>query len=286
MTNLLITGMSGAGKSTGMNALEDLGYYCIDNLPIDFLEDLLSRFSSDPSIKGLAIAVDSRSLNFFQNYPKVIGELKAKHKLRILYFTASTEVIVRRFSETRRKHPCPDTDTLLDAIHRERDFFTAMNEVSDKIIDTTSFHSHDLRRLLFQHFAESTRRERLHLNFISFGYKYRVPVDVELVIDVRFLPNPYYVLELKHKTGLDEDVRNFVLSAPECDLFVKKTKDFLDFLLPQYEREGKIYLNVGFGCTGGRHRSVALAEHLKSLYEQDYVASVSHRHVDRGFTPL
>ena len=282
---IIITGLSGSGKSFAIRALEDNGFFCVDNLPallIPKFIDLAQGYQEE--IRRIALGVDLRGSQFLQALPQVLSDVRAAgHHAQILFFDASDEVLLRRFSETRRPHPLAGQDSIQDGISRERKALEPIRALADKVIDTSDFNVHQLKREMEQEFCDTLQARHMALFFTSFGYKYGIPHDTDMIFDVRFLPNPYFVNELRAKTGLDLEVRNYVLGNQETRDFLDRLYGLLEFTLPLYEREGKSSLTLALGCTGGRHRSVTLVEALRSRLEAMGVrVLVRHRDVDRG----
>lgn len=284
---VLITGMSGAGRSEAIHTFEDLGYFCIDNLPPTLIGQLVALTALPGSrVRRIAVVCDVRGGSFFDD---LVGELvkleEAGQPFRILFLTADDRTLVRRFKETRRRHPLSDVGSVAEGIAAERELVEAVRERADLIIDTTDLRPQELRTLIRESFVALGQERQLSVTVSSFGFKYGVPIDADIVMDVRFLPNPYYIDRLRTKTGLDRPVRNFVLDKPETATFLERWYALLDFLLPNFLSEGKTHLNIALGCTGGMHRSVALAEktaeHIRDL---GYPVTVSHRDIgkDRG----
>lgn len=258
-TILVITGMSGSGKSTAVRALEDAGWFCIDNLPAPLL---LKVAELGGSHDRLAFVVDVREGSYLHDAPVALEELRrAGHHLEVLFLDSSDEALVRRYSETRRRHPLAGAEGVHEGIARERQALAALREHSEHVLDTSSLTVHELRRQVMGRFDQDSKGG-LALTVMSFGFKYGVPSNADLVFDVRFLANPFFVPELKPFTGKDARVSRFVLEHPDTQAFLDKVSELLDFLLPRYRREGKAYLTVAIGCTGGKHRSVAIAQAL------------------------
>jgi UPF0042 nucleotide-binding protein len=277
---VVITGMSGSGKSTAVRALEDAGYFCIDNLPAPLLIKVTELGGES---QRLAFVMDVREGNFLRDAPKVLDEAKrAGHQVEVLFLDASDESLIRRYSETRRKHPLSMTGTAAEGIAKERAALKDLREQSQHVLDTSTMTVHELKRQVQSRFGESGAHG-LAVTFMSFGFKYGVPSQADLVFDVRFLPNPYFVPELKALTGRDEKVAAYVLDRPETQAFIGKVTDLLDFLLPHYAREGKAYLTVAIGCTGGKHRSVAISGVLAKRFESNagVAAHLFDRDVDK-----
>lgn len=281
---VVITGMSGAGRSEAIHTFEDLGYFCIDNLPPAFLPQLV-RMALLPGsrIRRVAVVCDVRSRTFFAELSAALDALQSSGTMfRILFLEAADRTLVKRFKETRRRHPLAQTGSVAEGIAAEREVLRAIRERADMIIDTTNLLPQELRALIRQSFVPEGGGESLTITTSSFGFKYGLPIDADLVIDVRFLPNPFYVPRLRHRTGLDRSVRTFVLDRPETKEFAERWFSLLDVLLPGYQAEGKTHLHVALGCTGGMHRSVVLAEltaeHLRS---RGYAVNTTHRDIDK-----
>jgi UPF0042 nucleotide-binding protein len=273
---VIITGMSGSGKSTAVRALEDAGWFCIDNLPAPLLLKVTELGGEN---QRLAFVMDVREGNFLRDAPKVLDEAKRTgHQVDVLFLDASDEALLRRYSETRRKHPLALKGTAADGIVKEREALKDLREQSQHVLDTSQLTVHELRRQVQSRFGEPGATA-MAVTFMSFGFKYGVPSQADLMFDVRFLPNPYFVPELKALTGREEKVAHYVLDRPETKTFIAKVNDLLDFLLPSYAREGKAYLTVAIGCTGGKHRSVALAHALAGHYAKN--AGVAAHTFDR-----
>lgn len=251
--------MSGSGKSTAIRALEDAGYFCIDNLPAPLLMKVTELGGGQ---ERLAFVIDVREGKFLKDAPRVIDEARrAGHQVDVLFLDSSDEVLTRRYSETRRRHPLSGADGVASGLSRERSALSELREQAQHVIDTSGLTVHELRRQLTARFG-GTQQTQMAVTIMSFGFKYGVPSNVDVVMDVRFLPNPYFVPDLKALTGKDEGVIKYVLERPEAQEFLTRFYEFLSFLLPKYQAEGKTYLTVGIGCTGGKHRSVTLAAEL------------------------
>jgi RNase adapter protein RapZ len=261
---VVITGMSGSGKTTAVRALEDAGYFCIDNLPAPLLLKVTELGGEN---QRLAFVMDIREGGFLRDAPKVLDEARrAGHQVEVLFLDASDESLLRRYSETRRKHPLAPKGSAADGIAKEREMLKDLREQSQHVLDTSSMTVHELKRQVQSRFgAEGVHA--MAVTFLSFGFKYGVPSQADLMLDVRFLPNPYFVPELKSLTGRDEPVVKYVLERSETKDFLVKVHDLLEFLMPHFQREGKAYLTVAVGCTGGKHRSVAIARALQSRFE-------------------
>ena len=279
----IITGMSGAGRSEAAHVLEDLGYFVIDNLPPMLIGKVAELARSTEKPIRYALVVDVRSGDFLDDLSAAIDELRRDGAhTRVLFLDASDMVLVRRYEASRRRHPLSDTDRVSDGIARERALLEPLKGEADLIVDTSNLNVHELRDRLRELFSEHVVDGHLQVSVVSFGYKHGLPIDVDLVFDCRFLPNPHWVEELRPLTGLDESVRDYVLSSPGTEAFLAQLDQLLELTLPGYEREGKAYLSIGVGCTGGRHRSVVLAEQLgERVRGHGYRAAVHHRDVDR-----
>jgi UPF0042 nucleotide-binding protein len=266
---VIITGVSGSGKSTALRALEDAGFYCVDNLPIVLLEKLLQLSGHTAGeVSRIAAVVDARDVRFLPEAPRIIGELRQLGTpITVLFLDATDESLVRRYSETRRRHPLSgDSGTVLDGVVAERQALAGLHAVADEVVDTTNLNVHDLKRLVGRRFV-SGEGAKLGVTVVSFGFRYGIPAHADLVLDVRFLPNPYFVPELRARVGTEPAVRDFVLSQPDAQAFLDRLYDFGGFLLPRYKAEGKSYLTIAIGCTGGKHRSVAIAGELARRLE-------------------
>jgi len=277
---IVVTGLSGSGKSGVNKCLEDMGYFCVDNLPLELVEPLLQHTSAP----RVGIILDVRNPRFAAQFPDMLARLRARVPgTRMLFLDASEESLIRRFSETRRPHPLSAGGSLLQALRRERAMLEEVRSVADVVVDTSEMTVHDLRSFIQKTFAPDPERARMMISATSFGFKFGVPHDVDLIFDVRFLVNPHFVPELKAKTGSDPAVAAYIEKDPETGEFISRLTAFLDWLLPRYEREDKSYLSIGIGCTGGRHRSVYIAERLAALLnERGYPVRVSHRDANRG----
>ena len=281
---VFITGLSGAGKSYAIKSFEDMGYFCVDNLPttlIPTFADLIAR--SGQTIRRVALGVDVREGEYLSHLLDAIRELKARgHAVEVLFLEAGEEALVRRYHETRRRHPMAGEGNVLEGIRAERKAMSHLREIADRIVDTSALTVHQLKDLLVELYVTPKARLGLATSLVSFGFKHGVPFDADLVFDVRFLPNPHFVPGLRPLDGRDASVREFVLDHAESRELLDHLEKFLKFLLPRYEREGKAYLTVAVGCTGGRHRSVTLVEELRRfLAELGYAPTVVHRDLDR-----
>jgi len=264
--------------------LEDLGFYCVDNLPVGLIPRFLEIFESyGEDFNRVALGIDLRERTMIGDLPRVLDELKQHgRQVDVLFLDAGDEVLKRRFSETRRPHPLAATGTPADGIRLEREKLAALRARADRIVDTSALTVHDLREELRRLVAGSEHAGVMTITLMSFGYKYGVPTDGDTVIDVRFLPNPFFVQELRMKSGLDQSVAEYVLTGPGTSEFLERLRGLLDFTLPRYQREGKSYLTIALGCTGGRHRSVVLVEELRRvLASSPYRVLVQHRDIER-----
>jgi len=277
---VVITGPSGAGKRTAIKALEDSGFYCVDNMPVPMLPEFISLVSGTGGVSKAAIVIDVREGVFLESIISVLEELKAEgHRITLLYLEASDEVLVRRFSETRRAHPLAPGESPLEGLAVERKLLKDLKFHAERVIDTSSYNVHQLRDVIREHCAGFIARSTLTINLVSFGFRYGIPTDADLLFDVRFIPNPFFVAGLRRLDGRDERVREYVLSNREATVFLEKVKDLLGYLLPLYWKEGKSYLTVAVGCTGGKHRSVVIAEALAGTLKMD-ITTLRQRHRD------
>ncbi len=282
---VIVTGLSGAGRSTALKNLEDLGYFCVDNLPTT----LIPKFAEiclqlKYKIKKVALGIDIREGDFLDDLFGSLEELgKMGFVYQILFLEASNSVLVRRYSETRRKHPL-DTEgrSMLEVIVKERKRLMGIKERADKIIDTTALTPQEFKQVIFSSFKEAAKPDTMSVSLVSFGYKYGIPVDADLVIDTRFLPNPHYVERLRPSTGNDPEVTRFVLKSTVTQKFLRKYFGLLKFLIPYYIREGKSYLTIAVGCTGGRHRSVIIVNELKKFLKKKYPVKTQYRDIEKG----
>ena len=281
---VVITGLSGAGKSYAIKCLEDMGFFCVDNLPttlIPTFADLVAR--SHQTSGRVALGVDVREGEYLTHLLDTLGELRKRgHSVEVLFLEASEESLVRRYRETRRRHPLAPEGNVVEGIRAERKALSTMREVADRIVDTSALTVHQLKDLLIEMYVAPGQRTGLTISLVSFGFKHGVPFNADLVFDVRFLPNPHFVEGLRPLDGRDSRVREFILKHEESRELLRRLEDFLGFVLPAYQREGKAYLTVAVGCTGGRHRSVALVEELKGFLDRlGLAAAVVHRDMDR-----
>ncbi|MGH7897847.1 MAG: RNase adapter RapZ [Candidatus Binatia bacterium] len=281
---VIVTGLSGSGKTTAIHVLEDLGFYCIDNLPVVLMPRFLELCEGlREDLTRIAFGIDLRERAFFGELPSVIDQARRQgQRVEVLFLDAADEVLVRRFSETRRPHPLADGGAPIDGIRRERDKLAAVRAAADRILDTTALTVHQLRAELTRDYGEHTAQEGMSLFLTSFGYKFGIPTDADMVLDVRFLQNPFFIDELRAYSGLDPAVVRFVLDRHETSEFLEHCQRMLRFLLPRYLHEGKSYFTLALGCTGGRHRSVVLAEEIRRrLVEDGYRVQIRHRDIQR-----
>ena len=281
---IIITGLSGSGKSTALASFEDRGFYCVDNLPVALLPKFLELpIQSGSEIAGLAFVMDLREKGFLAKYASISESLRKKgYDFKILYLEAEEEVLLHRYSQTRRHHPLNQGKSLIDGIRYEKEQLQDLRKAADQIIDTSRYSVHDLKSVIKDIAQRSVKLAPMRINILTFGFKYGTPVDADLMIDVRFLANPYFVPELKDLNGKDSKVKNFVLSDKETSRFLKKYLDLLDYLIPLYEKEGKAYLTIAVGCTGGRHRSVTIAEYIfEHIYNPNKQVIITHRDIDQ-----
>jgi len=284
---VIISGLSGSGKSTAIKALEGVGFFCVDNMPVALLPKFLElRTESDSEISKLALVMDIREKDFVSTYSDILNRLgKQGYRFEILFLEASEEMLLRRYSETRMQHPLSNGGGLLEAIHNEREQLAGLKGIADKVIDTSHYNVHELKAIILGHVLKAIQTGQVDVHILSFGYKYGIPHDADLVIDVRFLPNPYFVPELKELDGLATEVQAFVKGWDETQVFLKKYLGLLDYLIPLYENEGKAYLTVAVGCTGGRHRSVVIAgEIFQYLNKKTDKINLVHRDVELGIS--
>jgi UPF0042 nucleotide-binding protein len=280
---VVITGLAGAGKSTAFRALEDAGFFCIDNLPAVLLPKMTELAAhAGAEIPNLAVVIDARDAHFLSQAPRMIDDARRQgHQVEVVFLDARDEVLIRRFSETRRRHPLSPEGTVIDGIARERERLSELKRAADTVIDTSQLSVHELRALVTDRYALKNK-VGLAVTVLSFGYRYGMPPQADLVFDVRFLPNPYFVEELRAFNGTDPRVAAYVMEREESKDFLKRVLDMCEFLLPRYQREGKSYLTVALGCTGGKHRSVAMAEALtRSLSDKGQVTHLWHRDKDK-----
>ena len=285
MRIVIITGLSGSGKSTAVRALEDEGFFCLDNLPVSLVATFIELVEhSREDIRDVALVMDIRSRDFIKGYDQVFQSMvSAGHTVKIFYFDATDEVLIRRFSETRRRHPALEGASVPEGIRFERDQLAGLRRIATAIIDTSEMNVHRLKEVVISSIKGNETALEMQVNLQSFGFRYGIPLESDLVMDVRFLPNPYFVPALRPFSGLEQGVRDFVMEQKETVVFLERFRDMLEFLLPGYRREGKSYLSVSIGCTGGRHRSVAIAQELYQFFKQRNVnIKITHRDIEKG----
>ena len=284
MRFVIVTGMSGGGKSTVLKMLEDAGFYCVDNLPISLVEKFVELISMPNSeVSKVVLGLDVRSDQSFKDATRVLETLKQKgYQFEILFMDADEKVLIKRYKETRRVHPLAPDGRVEDGIRMERKVLENIRKHADYVIDTTNLLTRELKEELHRIFVENEEYNSLMVTVMSFGFKYGIPADADLVFDVRFLPNPFYIVELKHKTGNDREVQDYVMNNEESTIFMDKLTDMIQFLIPNYVKEGKYRLVIAIGCTGGKHRSVTLANELYKRMKDagNYGIKLYHRDVD------
>ncbi len=285
MRILIITGLSGSGKSTAVRALEDEGFFCIDNLPVTLFPTFVELVEkSKEKVREIALVMDIRGRDFLKGYEKVFQEIgEAGHTVEIIFFDSSDEVLIRRFSETRRRHPALDSGSVSDGIRFEREQLAGLRRLATLVIDTSELNVHQLKQMVISRIKGGNAAREMTVHLQSFGYRFGLPLESDLVMDVRFLPNPFFIPELKEFTGLELRVRAYVLEQEESRLFLAKFREMMEFLLPGYQREGKSYLTISVGCTGGKHRSVVITEELREFFSNKRVTlKVTHRDMEKG----
>jgi len=275
---LIITGLSGSGKTVVSRFLEDLGYYCVDNLPAKLIPSLVDLWmSKQVLLEKLALVVDIREPEFLSQFPIILEKIKKKIVPRLIFLDASDETLVKRFSESRRPHPLTRKKSVIEGVRLERKRLAQIKKMADEVIDTSATNITQLKEMLARRFHHA-KVQRLQIMIVSFGYKYGVPLDSDLIFDTRFLPNPFYIDTLREKSGKSLPVRNYVLHSAETKTFLKELSHFLSYLIPRFIQEGKSYLTIAIGCTGGKHRSVVIAEELKDyLRARKYDIKIYHR---------
>lgn len=285
MRFVIVTGMSGSGKRTAMKMLEDVGFYCVDNLPVALIEKFVELITTPTTeVSKVALGLDVRADQSFGGVHSILEQLKSNGYLfEILFLEAGDDVLLKRYKETRRLHPLSPEGRVQEGIQREREILKEIREKADYIIDTSQLLTRELKEEIDDIFVRNKEYNSLIVSILSFGFKKGIPADADLVFDVRFLPNPFYVDELKHKTGNDSEVQNYVMAFPEAGAFLQKLTDMLDFLIPNYVKEGKHQLVIGIGCTGGKHRSVTLANALYAGMKDrgTYGVKLYHRDIEK-----
>ena len=279
---VIVTGISGAGKASALKAFEDLGYHCVDNLPLELLPGFAGLVGASAEVEQAAIVVDVREGATLDRLPEILKGIRKLLRTRVVFLDAQDSVLVRRYSETRRPHPLGRSETVWRSIVEERQLLDPIRNVADTLIDTSNFNVHELRADILDRFGHQKETRRLLVSCLSFGFKNGVPLDADMVFDVRFLPNPHFIPEFRKKTGLDPKVAAYVRGFPQTGEFLDRVTDLMLYLLPHYVEEGKSYLTVAFGCTGGQHRSVMMAEEIgERLQKAGYQVKALHRDIVR-----
>ena len=275
--------MSGGGKATAMKMLEDAGYYCADNMPVPLIEKFMELLAMpDNGIQKVALGLDVRADQSFEDVNQLVARLRVTYKFEILFLEAADNVLLKRYKESRRVHPLSLDGDLMSGITRERALLASIKQAADYVIDTTNLLTRELKAELDRIFVSNQAYNSLMVNVMSFGFKHGIPQDADLVFDVRFLPNPFYIDEMKQKTGLDREVQDYVMSFEEAHVFLDKLTDMIKFLIPNYIKEGKYQLVIAIGCTGGQHRSVYSAEHIARYIHEKYGVKVILKHRELG----
>jgi UPF0042 nucleotide-binding protein len=279
---VILTGLSGSGKSTVLKAFEDMGFYCVDNLPVELIPIFAELHAAgEGDFARAALLVDAREGTQLEKLPPLLKHLRRDHPITLVFIDASEDSLLRRYSETRRPHPLGKDVSVRESLRQERSMMEPIHKLADVVIDSSQFNVHELRHFVTERFKNPDKRPML-VSVVSFGYRYGVPSDADLVFDVRFLPNPHFVPRLRRFTGKDPKVRRYIRSFPQTGEFLKRIQGLLIYLIPHYIQEGKSYLTIAFGCTGGKHRSVMLGEAVKkSLEKHGYSAKVVHRDIDK-----
>lgn len=279
---VILTGLSGSGKLSALKAFEDMGFYAVDNLPVELLPSFAELVSQSVEITRAALVVDAREGRGLERFPSILKEIRRKLSVKVVYLEASRASLLRRFSETRRPHPLGQGEMVSEAIEAEQRLFAPVRKAANVVIDTTNFNVHELRAYIQSEFRRDSKGDGLLVSSVSFGYRHGVPLEADLVFDVRFLPNPHFVPDLRKLTGRDKKVVTYLRKFPQTKEFLDRVTDLLLFLLPYYIHEGKSYLTIAFGCTGGQHRSVMIAEEIrKRLGEKKYAAKTVHRDIPK-----
>ena len=280
---VIVSGLSGAGKTVALRALEDTGFFCIDNLPVTLIESFLSTIKSRVNSQNVGIGVDIREKTFLGDAYRIISSLKERYSIEILFLEAEKEVMIRRFKETRRPHPMITSKVaanIEEAIDKEKSQLSILRESADKIVDTSNYTPHQLRQLIISSYGHIDSKKGLNITLISFGYKFGTPQSADLLFDVRFLPNPFFVTALRQLNGLDKKVAGYVLASPDTWELLNRLNNLLDFLIPRYVKEGRSYLIAGVGCTGGKHRSPAIVQELAKNIKEHHGIEVAIVHRD------
>jgi len=281
---VVVTGMSGSGKSTVLRSLEDIGFFCVDNLPVSLLPKLLDmQLGRADEISKIALVMDVREKHFLDRYGEIFKELKEQgYMIEILFLEAGDETLLHRFSETRRSHPLSDRRTVAESIRLEREKMRELKSMADMVVDTSLYNVHQLKELIQRYYTTPSESKKLVVNLISFGYRYGLPPEADMVFDARFLPNPYFVQDLKQFDGNNPKIVDYVMGWDESRKFLQELYELMTFLTPLYEKEGKAYLNIAVGCTGGRHRSVVMVNQFARYFdERNYRVNIHHRDIQR-----
>ena len=285
MRIIIVTGMSGSGKSTAVRVLEDEGYFCIDNLPLTLFPKFIELIgNSREQVAGVALVMDIRSIDFVSGFTSIFEEIRSSgHTIEVFFFDATDEMIIRRFSETRRRHPVLELESVPEAVRFEREQLAGLRHLADKIFDTSETNVHQLKEQILAYVRGCEESGVMTVHLQSFGFRYGIPLESDMVFDVRFLPNPHFEPELKRYTGLDPAVRDYILEKQSTMTFITRVEELLDFLTPRFRSEGKSYLTISVGCTGGRHRSVVITEVLGRLFTAQQVRLIiTHRDIEQG----
>jgi UPF0042 nucleotide-binding protein len=279
---VILTGLSGSGKSTVLKAFEDMGFYCVDNMPVELIPIFAELHEAgEGNFSRAALLVDAREGAQLQKLPGLLTHLRKDHPISLVFIEANDDALLRRYSETRRPHPLGKDYSVRESLQHERKLMAPIRRLADAVIDSTQFNVHELRTFITRRFKNPDRHPML-VSVVSFGYKYGVPIDADLIFDVRFLPNPHFVPALRKFTGRSAKVRRFIRSFPQTGEFLRRMESLLAYLMPHYIEEGKSYLTIAFGCTGGKHRSVMLAEEIrKALEKRKYATKVIHRDIEK-----
>lgn len=285
---VVLSGPSGSGKSTAIKALEDLGFFCVDNMPVALWPKFMELLAQSGEVVKAAVVMDVRERGFLTSFKPVFEKIKAEegHAVELLFLDASDDALVRRFSETRRKHPLATSESPLEGIEKERELLAEVRGLADRVLETTELNVHQLRDIVKEQFSGPAAEEGLTVNIISFGFRYGIPSEADTVVDVRFLPNPYFIESMKDLDGTDDSVREFILGREETRGFLERYQALLDYLVPLYHKEGKSYLTLAVGCTGGRHRSVVIASELSrglaDMGAEKIATRIRHRDIDKA----
>jgi len=279
---VILTGMSGSGKSTVLKTFEDLGFYCVDNLPVALIPTFSElNLQAGSEIQRAALLVDAREGEQLAKLPAILKQLRRENTATLVFIEASDEALIRRFSETRRPHPLGHHRPVREGLRRERVLMEPIRKLADVVIDTSRFNVHELRQFITHRFQQTDRKPMM-VSVVSFGYKFGTPADADLMFDVRFLPNPHFIPRLRKFSGRDSRVARYIRSFPQTGEFLRRAEGLLTFLIPHYIGEGKSYLTIAFGCTGGKHRSVMMAEAVqKALHRRGYASKVVHRDIEK-----